>query len=161
MFSMVAGMNTSNKRKGHQTRALLETRGTTIGKSDEMLRAWPPGRPKGAGNKNPAAVREMVKLLVEKKLDKLSDWIDLVANGDPEKNIPADPKGAVQLLTGLLPYCTPALKAVAVQEVPQTTNLVGAMSPQAQLLANMNGSQITAFLKGEIIEDEGEVIENE
>lgn len=44
-----------------------------------------PGRPKGLANKSTQKAREAISLFVEGNIDRLQDWLDQIAEKDPEK----------------------------------------------------------------------------
>jgi len=67
------------------------------------------GRPVGSVNKATKTFRETVSRLLEDNADNVSKWLTEVAEGNPDKEIKADPKGALTLLAQMAEYATPKL----------------------------------------------------
>jgi hypothetical protein len=67
------------------------------------------GRPTGSVNKATKTFRETVSRLLEDNADNVSKWLTEVAEGNPDKEIKADPKGALTLLAQMAEYATPKL----------------------------------------------------
>jgi phage terminase large subunit-like protein len=67
------------------------------------------GRPKGSPNKATKTFRETVTRLLEENEENVSEWLREVAEGNKDKGIKPDPKGALDLLTRMAEYATPKL----------------------------------------------------
>ncbi len=67
------------------------------------------GRPPGALNKATKTFRETVSRLLEDNAENVSKWLYEVAEGNAEKELKADPKGALTLLAQMAEYATPKL----------------------------------------------------
>jgi hypothetical protein len=67
------------------------------------------GRPPGALNKATKTFRETVSRLLEDNAENVSKWLIEVAEGSVEKELKADPKGALTLLAQMAEYATPKL----------------------------------------------------
>jgi len=67
------------------------------------------GRPPGALNKATKTFRETVSRLLEDNAENVSKWLIEVAEGSVEKELRADPKGALTLLAQMAEYATPKL----------------------------------------------------
>lgn len=67
------------------------------------------GRPKGAVNRVTNEFRETVKCLLEDNSQNVSKWLELVAEGDPERDIRPDPYKALDMISKLAEYATPKL----------------------------------------------------
>lgn len=67
------------------------------------------GRPPGSLNKATKTFRETVSRLLEDNAENVSKWLYEVAEGNPEKELKADPKGALTLLAQMAEYATPKL----------------------------------------------------
>lgn len=67
------------------------------------------GRPPGSVNKATKTFRETVSRLLEDNAENVSKWLLEVAEGNPEKELKADPKGALTLLAQMAEYATPKL----------------------------------------------------
>lgn len=61
----------------------------------------PEGRPAGVPNKVTTDIREAYKQLIEKNLDNLTEWLEKVAEKDPEK--------AIRIINDLSEYIIPKL----------------------------------------------------
>ena len=72
------------------------------------------GRPKGSQNKATKTFRETVTRLLEENEENVSEWLREVAEGNKEKGIKPDPKGALDLLTRMAEYATPKLSRAEV-----------------------------------------------
>jgi hypothetical protein len=72
------------------------------------------GRPPGALNKATKTFRETVSRLLEDNAENVSKWLTEVAEGNPEKELKADPKGALTLLAQMAEYATPKLNRTEV-----------------------------------------------
>jgi hypothetical protein len=70
------------------------------------------GRTKGTPNKVNKAFRETVQALLEDKADRVSEWLDRVAEGDPENDLKPDPGKALDLLAKLAEYAAPKLSRI-------------------------------------------------
>lgn len=70
------------------------------------------GRPKGAGNKATAELRDTIKWLVIGQTRNVERWFNEVADGAPEKGVKADPGRAISLLVQLAEYALPKLARV-------------------------------------------------
>ena len=67
------------------------------------------GRPKGAVNRVTNEFRETVRCLLEDNSQNVSKWLELVAEGDPERDIRPDPYKALDMISKLAEYATPKL----------------------------------------------------
>jgi hypothetical protein len=67
------------------------------------------GRPPGSLNKATKTFRETVIRLLEDNAENVSKWLIEVAEGSVEKELKADPKGALTLLAQMAEYATPKL----------------------------------------------------
>ncbi len=67
------------------------------------------GRPPGSVNKATKTFRETVSRLLEDNAENVSKWLYEVAEGNAEKELKADPKGALTLLAQMAEYATPKL----------------------------------------------------
>lgn len=67
------------------------------------------GRPPGSVNKATKTFRETVSRLLEDNAENVSKWLLEVAEGNPDKDIRPDPKGALTLLAQMAEYATPKL----------------------------------------------------
>jgi hypothetical protein len=67
------------------------------------------GRPVGSVNKATKTFRDTVSRLLEDNAENVSKWLTEVAEGNPDKEIKADPKGALTLLAQMAEYATPKL----------------------------------------------------
>ncbi len=67
------------------------------------------GRPPGSLNKATKTFRETVSRLLEDNAENVSKWLYEVAEGNQEKELKADPKGALTLLAQMAEYATPKL----------------------------------------------------
>lgn len=67
------------------------------------------GRPPGSLNKATKTFRETVSRLLEDNAENVSKWLTEVAEGSVEKELKADPKGALTLLAQMAEYATPKL----------------------------------------------------
>jgi|DEB19_MinimDraft_3_1074340.scaffolds.fasta_scaffold20561_2 hypothetical protein len=67
------------------------------------------GRPKGAVNRVTNEFRETVRCLLEDNSENVSRWLELVAEGDPDREIRPDPYKALDMIAKLAEYATPKL----------------------------------------------------
>lgn len=67
------------------------------------------GRPPGSVNKATKTFRDTVSRLLEDNAENVSKWLIEVAEGSVEKELRADPKGALTLLAQMAEYATPKL----------------------------------------------------
>jgi hypothetical protein len=67
------------------------------------------GRPKGAVNRVTNEFRETVRCLLEDNSENVSKWLELVAEGDVERDIRPDPYKALDMISKLAEYATPKL----------------------------------------------------
>jgi len=67
------------------------------------------GRPAGTPNKATTAFRETVTKLLEGNSENVAKWLEIVADGDEERGIKPDPKGALQVLADLAEFAAPKL----------------------------------------------------
>ena len=72
------------------------------------------GRPPGSVNKATKTFRETVSRLLEDNAENVSKWLLEVAEGNPEKEIRPDPKGALTLLAQMAEDATPKLNRTEV-----------------------------------------------
>lgn len=67
------------------------------------------GRAPGTPNKATAEARQAIALFVDKNAHRLSDWLDRVANGDPEHDQKPNPAKAFELFQSVIEYHVPKL----------------------------------------------------
>lgn len=67
------------------------------------------GRPRGSPNKSTAEVREAVARLVSMNIEDADEWLSMVAYGDEELGVKADPGKALDLLTKISEFHIPKL----------------------------------------------------
>jgi hypothetical protein len=67
------------------------------------------GRPRGSPNKSTAEVREAVAKLVSMNIDDADEWLAMVAYGDDELGVKADPAKALDLLAKISEFHMPKL----------------------------------------------------
>lgn len=79
-----------------------------VGKSENLTNRGR-GRPVGSVNKATKTFRDTVSRLLEDNAENVSKWLTEVAEGNPDKEIKADPKGALTLLAQMAEYATPKL----------------------------------------------------
>ena len=72
------------------------------------------GRPPGSVNKATKTFRDTVSRLLEDNAENVSKWLLEVAEGNPDKDIRPDPKGALTLLAQMAEYATPKLNRTEV-----------------------------------------------
>ncbi len=91
----------------------------------------PAGRPKGSMNKSSQVLRESLSFLIEENLDKMSDWIDRIAEDDP--------RAAFQCMVSIMEFNIPKLTRTVIKEEndkadpPATEQLLANPSYQAIL----------------------------
>lgn len=66
-------------------------------------------RPKGSPNKATAAAREAIAAFVDGNAHRLTEWLDAVANGDPEGDVKPNPAKAFELFQSVVEYHIPKL----------------------------------------------------
>lgn len=67
------------------------------------------GRPRGSPNKSTAEVREAVARLVSMNIEDADEWLSMVAYGDEELGVKADPGKALDLLAKISEFHLPKL----------------------------------------------------
>jgi hypothetical protein len=67
------------------------------------------GRPRGSPNKSTAEVREAVARLISMNIEDADEWLSIVAYGDDELGVKADPGKALDLLTKISEFHIPKL----------------------------------------------------
>ena len=67
------------------------------------------GRSAGVPNKVTAQAREAIALFVDDNAPRLAQWLDAVANGDPENDIKPNPAKAFELFQSVIEYHVPKL----------------------------------------------------
>jgi hypothetical protein len=72
----------------------------------------PNGRPKGSENKSTKKCREVIGLIADDMADDFKAWLFLTAQGDEERGIKPDPKGAADLYLKAIEYHVPKLSRV-------------------------------------------------
>ena len=72
------------------------------------------GRPPGSINKATKTFRDTVTRLLEDNAENVSKWLTEVAEGCEEKELKADPKAALTLLSQMAEYATPKLNRTEV-----------------------------------------------
>ena len=68
-----------------------------------------PGRPKGLANKTTVQAREAIALFVDDNAPRLAEWLNAVANGDPENDVKPNPAKAFELFQSVIEYHVPKL----------------------------------------------------
>lgn len=68
-----------------------------------------PSPRKGIPNKATAAAREAIALFVDSNAPKLQEWLEKVANGDPENDIKPNPAKAFEMFQSVVEYHIPKL----------------------------------------------------
>lgn len=68
-----------------------------------------PGRKKGVPNVATAQAREAIALFVDGNAHRLTEWLDRVANGDPEGDVKPNPAKAFELFQSVIEYHVPKL----------------------------------------------------
>lgn len=69
----------------------------------------PNGRPSGTPNKATMEARQAIALFVDGNAHRLADWLDKVANGDPEFDIKPNPAKAFELFQSVVEFHVPKL----------------------------------------------------
>jgi hypothetical protein len=67
------------------------------------------GRVAGTPNKATAEARQAIALFVDKNAHRLTEWLDAVANGDPENEVKPNPAKAFELFQSVVEYHIPKL----------------------------------------------------
>ena len=67
------------------------------------------GRKKGAVNKATADARAAIAAFVDGNAHRLTEWLDVVANGDPENDIKPNPAKAFEMFQSVVEYHVPKL----------------------------------------------------
>lgn len=67
------------------------------------------GRPKGVPNKATMAARQAIAMFVDGNAHRLSEWLDEVANGNPEHDVKPNPAKAFELFQSVVEYHIPKL----------------------------------------------------
>jgi hypothetical protein len=67
------------------------------------------GRVAGTPNKTTQQAREAIALFVDGNAHRLTEWLDEVANGVPEKDIKPNPAKAFELFQSVVEYHVPKL----------------------------------------------------
>ena len=67
------------------------------------------GRPKGSPNKATQGAREAIAAFVDGNAHRLTEWLDQVANGDPEADIKPNPAKAFEMFQSVVEYHIPKL----------------------------------------------------
>jgi hypothetical protein len=136
------------------------------------------GRPAGAVNKTTKVGRQALVEFINGNIPRLNMLLDQVEKGLPKIDksgeylrdkdgsiiyvVKPDPLSTINAISTLAEFVLPKLSRQDVNMTAQVSNvdLIGQMSPQAQMLANMNPDQIASFLRGETAKViEGEVVE--
>jgi hypothetical protein len=68
-----------------------------------------PGRPKGRVNNTTRDARKAIAAFVDDNADRLTEWLDAVAAGDPEHDIKPNPAKAFELFQSVVEYHIPKL----------------------------------------------------
>jgi len=72
-----------------------------MGKTRTSYKKGEGGRPKGIPNKATRDIKEAYKQLIEKNLDNMTDWLERIAETDPDK--------AIRIMADLSEYVIPKL----------------------------------------------------
>jgi len=75
------------------------------------------GRKKGTPNKQTKEIRESYKLLIEKNLNKMTRWINIIAKDNPEKAIEILIEKAIEILIKLSEYVVPKLNRTEIKDI--------------------------------------------
>lgn len=67
------------------------------------------GRPKGSPNKATADARAAIAAFVDGNAHRLTEWLNAVANGDPENDIKPNPSKAFEMFQSVVEYHVPKL----------------------------------------------------
>lgn len=67
------------------------------------------GRTAGVPNKTTQQAREAIAMFVDTNAHRLTEWLDTVANGDPENDIKPNPAKAFELFQSVVEYHVPKL----------------------------------------------------
>jgi len=77
------------------------------------------GRTIGTPNKTTQQAREAIALFVDTNAHRLTEWLDTVANGDPENDIKPNPAKAFELFQSVVEYHVPKLARTEVTGADQ------------------------------------------
>ena len=77
------------------------------------------GRKKGIPNKSTQAAREAIAMFVDGNAHRLTEWLDTVANGDPDYDIKPNPAKAFELFQSVVEYHVPKLARTEVTGADQ------------------------------------------
>ena len=69
----------------------------------------PNGRPSGVPNKVTQEARQAIAAFVDGNAHRLSEWLDAVAQGDPENDIKPNPAKAFEMFQSVVEYHVPKL----------------------------------------------------
>ena len=69
----------------------------------------PNGRPPGTPNKATTEARQAIALFVDQNAHRLANWLDRVADGDPEHDQKPNPAKAFELFQSVIEYHVPKL----------------------------------------------------
>jgi hypothetical protein len=69
----------------------------------------PNGRPAGVPNKSTQEARQAIALFVDSNAHRLSEWLNAVAQGDPENDIKPNPAKAFEMFQSVVEYHVPKL----------------------------------------------------
>ena len=67
------------------------------------------GRAPGTPNKATNEARQAIATFVDENAHRLTEWLDAVANGDPDKDIKPNPAKAFELFQSVVEYHIPKL----------------------------------------------------
>ena len=67
------------------------------------------GRPKGSPNKATQGAREAIAAFVDGNAHRLTEWLDKVAEGDPDADIKPNPAKAFEMFQSVVEYHIPKL----------------------------------------------------
>ena len=77
------------------------------------------GRTAGTLNKTTQQAREAIALFVDGNAHRLTEWLDTVANGDPDHDIKPNPAKAFELFQSVVEYHVPKLARTEVTGADQ------------------------------------------
>jgi hypothetical protein len=77
------------------------------------------GRKKGIPNKSTQAAREAIAMFVDGNAHRLTDWLNEVANGNPDADIKPNPAKAFELFQSVVEYHVPKLARTEVTGADQ------------------------------------------
>lgn len=77
------------------------------------------GRTKGTPNKITQEARQAIALFVDSNAHRLTEWLDAVADGDPDNGVKPNPAKAFELFQSVVEYHIPKLARTEVAGDPE------------------------------------------